>query len=177
MTTGQNDRTREMLATALTMEEKGRAFYEKAASESSNNFGREMCEQLRDYEDVHTARIKTIYKSLKGGAGWSEDWADLKPSQDLRAMFQKLAAAHAKDMTANSGDLEILDVGLDFETKSIDFYSSHLAEATEAMERTFLEQMIAEEREHFRLLSDLRQYYKDPAAWMMEKERVTLDGA
>ncbi|MBW2623276.1 MAG: hypothetical protein JRD68_10250, partial [Deltaproteobacteria bacterium] len=121
MTTGQNDRSREMLATALSMEEKGRAFYEKAASDCSNNFGREMCLQLKDYEDVHVERIKTIYESLEGGAGWSEDWTGMKPSQDLGAVFRELASSHVKDFTSNAGDLEILDVGLDFETKSIAF--------------------------------------------------------
>ena len=173
----QNDRAREMLATALAMEQVGRAFYEKAASDCSNNFGREMCLQLKDYEDVHVKRIKTIYESLEGGAEWPEDWAGMKPSQDLGAVFMELAASYAKDITSNAGDLEILDVGLDLETKSINFYSSHLAEAEKDMEREFLEQMIVEEREHFRILSDLRQYYSDPAAWMMEKEHVSLDGA
>lgn len=177
MSTEQDTRSREMLATALTMEQKGMAFYEKAASDCSNEFGREMCLLLKDYENIHIERIKTIYDSLKGGTGWSDEWAGMKPSQDLGAVFIALAESHLKTIKSNAGDLEILDVGLDFETKSIDFYSKHLSEAGAVLEREFLDQMIIEEREHFRILSDMRQYYSDPAAWLMEKERVSLDGA
>ena len=70
-----------------------------------------------------------------------------------------------------------IDTGLHMEDTSISFFSGHLEQASDEGERKFLGRLIEEEREHYRLLADLRFYYIDPEHWFMEKNKTGLDGA
>ena len=174
---GSSDRALAMLATALQMEEKGKQYYEKAATTTQNEVGREIWKLLAGYEVQHMERIREIYGKLQGGAAWTEDMASFAVATDLGRVFRELAEAKRDQVKAVASDVEALGVGVDFESASVNFYEQHLAEAQEPLEKKFLELMVAEEREHLNLLSDLRFYYQDPAGWYLEKERPTLDGA
>ena len=82
--TETRDRFIQMLCTAQEMEEKGRAFYEKAFSNSENPLGKEIFRLLIDDEIVHLERIRKISDSLTKDQNWSEDWKNLQcPYQDL----------------------------------------------------------------------------------------------
>ena len=72
--TETRDRFIQMLCTAQEMEEKGRAFYEKAMSTSENPLGKEIFRLLIDDEIVHLERIRKISDSLTKDQNWSEDW-------------------------------------------------------------------------------------------------------
>ena len=73
--------------------------------------------------------------------------------------------------------MEALDIGIEFESAAIEYYENHLMKAEEPLERKFIEHLIEEEREHRRILEDLKYYYTDPEGWLMEKSRSGLDGA
>ncbi|MGM0597226.1 MAG: hypothetical protein ACQES9_09325 [Myxococcota bacterium] len=48
---------------------------------------------------------------------------------------------------------------------------------TEKMEKRFIKEMISEEKSYHKTLIDMHYYFTDPEAWMMERERASLDGA
>ena len=73
MTEG-SDRSLRMLQAALEKEQKGREFYEKAASECVNELGRDVFRVLAQEEVIHIKRVKQIYESLQGGKSWTDDW-------------------------------------------------------------------------------------------------------
>ena len=172
------DRSLEMLDTALAMEEKGMSFYKEALSTCKNNLGREIYKMLKDDEAVHIERIKKIYSSLEEGNEWDAEWKDLKFGHgELNEFFVDLTKRHTKDITVDTTDIEALEIGVDFELKSIDFYKEHLERSEDPEEREFLGRMIKEERSHYKLLDDMKLYLKDPDLWFMEKERSGLDGA
>lgn len=174
----EKERSLKMLNTALSMEKKGISFYEKALSTCKNDVGREIYKMLKDDEAVHIERIMKIYSSLEEGNDWLEEWNKLKLSHgDLNEFFIELAKKHSKDITVDDTDIEALNVGIDFELKSVDFYTEHLSDAQDPEEREFLKLMIGEEKSHYRLLEDMRYYLTDPESWFMEKERGGLDGA
>ena len=177
MSSGQ-DRSLEMLSTALELEKKGKRFYEEAISACHNQIGREMFRMLMKDEVMHMDRILKIYESLKAGNAWSDDWKSIKPDhKDLGALFRDMASAHGTKITAKTSDLEALDVGIDFESRAISFYQEHLAKATDSLEREFIEQMIIEEKSHHAALSDMKLYLSDSAAWFAEQEHPGLEGA
>jgi rubrerythrin len=74
-------------------------------------------------------------------------------------------------------DVVAIESGMELENKSINFFTDHLKQAVTTIERDFLNYIIAEERSHYIILSDLRFYYVDPEHWLMEKGRTSLDGA
>ena len=170
------DRSMIMLNTALELEEKGKKYYDQAAKTTKNKFGREIWKILADYELEHIQKIREIYDSLKGGGAWSEELASMTVSKDIGSVLRKLTEKQKEHIKADTGDVEALDVGVDFESASIKFYEDHLAQAEDHLEKKFIKAMVAEERGHLNLLADLRYYYTDPESWFMEESRAGLDG-
>jgi rubrerythrin len=167
-----------MLDKALEMEKKGKDFYEGAVGRSKNEMGREIFQTLKHDEDVHIARIVDIYGNLTKGNAWNSDWKAKKFSHgDLTLFFSDLARKHRAETTVDVGDVEALDIGIDFELRSVAFYEQSLAGAKEALERDFVQRMIVEEKSHHKILEDAKLYLTDPSSWFREQERGGLDGA
>lgn len=176
--TETNERALRMLQTALEMETKGHHFYSRTLETCSNPTGREIFQMLLEDEVHHTAIIRTIYDSLGGGKDWSRELAQMEAleHQDLGAVFRTLAVKHGDKITASTSDLEALEVGIDFERKAVLFYQDALDEATDDLERRFVRLMIAEEKTHVQVLTDMKIYLTQPEAWFQMQERSQLDG-
>lgn len=176
--TRQTERSQKMMATALEMETKGREFYEKAMKTCTNKVGREIFTRLRDDETVHQDRIQKIYASLREGQAWNDAWKKMPAGgASLNPLFRELARKEGSKIKGETSDIEALDIGITFETKSVEYYQDHLTGAQDPMEREFLEQMIIEEKSHYDLLVDMKYYLTDPDNWFAEKERIHVDGA
>lgn len=174
----ERDEALEMFCTAIEMKEKKRALYEDAMKICPDQVGIETFRMLRDAEVEHVKRIQELYEELREGKDWA---ATCKlhefQSEDKQAVLRRIAEEHGKVPKACLDDVVAIETGLRFENASIDFFENRLKKATQDIERDFLERMIAEEREHYILLADLKFYYVDPEAWFMEKGRARLDGA
>jgi rubrerythrin len=167
-----------MLDKALEMEKKGKDFYEKAAGSCRNEIGKEVFQTLRRDEDIHIARIMEIYAILTKGGSWSSEWKAKGFSHgDLAVFFLDLAHKYQTQTTADAGDIEALQIGIDFELGSVTFYEKRLMSAEDALEREFIERMVAEEKGHHSILEDARLYLTDPSSWFQEHEHGGLDGA
>lgn len=174
----KNDNAIKMLATALRMEEKGKAFYDKAAASCSNEPGKKIFSSLAQEEVVHMSRISSIYESLSDAKPWAGEWKDMKLKHEyLVHIFRGLAQKHATNVTANADDIASLDIGIEFEADSMAFYKQHLENAALPMEKEFLELMIEEETTHHKALIDMKFYLQDPEGWFREMEKGGLDGA
>jgi rubrerythrin len=168
----------EMLTTALEMEEKGRAFYLKAAGSCRNTLGAELFTQLAQDEVHHAAAIRQIYRSLESCGKFTDEWkAHAKEHHDVAAFFTELAAKKGASTTCEAGDVEAVEVGIEMELKAITFYLQRLGKTTDPLERRFLQAIVAEERNHHTALTDMRFYLTNPAAYFSEMERGGLDGA
>ncbi|MCG6537378.1 MAG: ferritin family protein [Syntrophales bacterium LBB04] len=176
MSTSQ-DPVMQLLAIALTMEEKGQAFYDKAAANCQNELGRKIFARLAADELVHVERIQAIHKRLSRGLGFGDEWRTLTLKGDPGKVFRDMAANCDPHLSAAASDLEALDLGIDFEKQSIKFYQDALAQTSSEPEKNFLEALVREEKGHHASLSDMKTYLADPAAWFQEKERSGLDGA
>lgn len=174
----ENAQALRMLKTALEMEEKGKSFYGKAIKDCKNCIGSDVFTTLMKDEAIHIERIKVIYQALTGGKPWNNDWLKAGSGHlGLVAFFKNLATKYGTDVKPESNDLDALSVGIGFEQKSVNFYTEELARATDPIERVFLEKMIAEEKGHFAVLTDMKFYLENPTAWFAEKERSGYDGA
>jgi len=166
-----------MLKTALEMEQKGFEFYRRASDTCRNEAARELFRTLQMDEVVHMKRIRDLFSSLEGGGSWNEDWqkhAIAHPA--LANVFRDLARRSRDHIRADSADLEAVEVGIEFEARSVRFYEDRLAEAEDPIERRFLQAMVEEERTHHQALQDTRLYLTDPSAWFAANERGHADG-
>jgi len=171
------DRSLTMLSKALEMEEKGKAFYEKAIAECHNDLGLKIFTMLKKDEDIHVQRIQNIYEHLKGTHTWNDAWKTMDVGhKDLAVIFRELAAVHKDTIKADTGDLAALDVGIDFEFLAVRYYEDHLKGAEEPLEIEFIKHMIEEEKSHHTALSEMKFFLADPAAWFREHEKGAFDG-
>lgn len=173
-----NDATIALVAKALEMEQRGKAFYQEALEKCSNPLGRDIFAKLKADEDVHVARIKAIYDSLTGGKGWSDAWKKVSlQGGDVKQVFRDLAAKYKSEIHATTDDIQAVAMGMDFEQKAVEFYKAELEKATDPLEREFAELMLQEERSHYAALADIKFYLENPEAWFEQHERSQLDGA
>lgn len=173
-----NERSLRMLSIALEMEIKGKAFYEKAIKTCGNPLGREIFSTLMQDEVIHVERIKSIYATVETGKGWDDAWTRFHADHaEVQPLFRELAVRHGANIKAETSDLEALEIGIDFERKSVEFYEQHATQATDPQEKRFIEKMIGEEKGHYAVLADLKYYLSDPTAWFAERERSGYDGA
>jgi rubrerythrin len=172
------DKAREMLSTALKMEEKGIAFYKKAASATQNKLGKDIFRTLMKEEDVHMLRIKKIYENIQGVNTWTDEWKSVHVDRkELKKLFRDMAKKYGEEISATADDIDAIDVGIELELKSVSFYEEQLGAAADQNEKEFLKQMILEEKSHHAILSDMKLYLTDPSSWFTEHEHHGLDGA
>jgi len=172
--------TARMFETALEMEQRGYAHYQRFVQSTENELGRELFTTLRDDELVHIERIKKIFAAVqRGETRWTPGYEvnDAKTTpESLDQMFARMKDKHGEAVTAASGDIEALDVGIDFELKAVAFYETYLPEASDEIERQFTLRMIAEERFHHKALVDTKLFLTNPEAWYLEREKSGLEG-
>jgi rubrerythrin len=164
------------VCTALEMEEKGRSFYEKALAQCEQGLGKEIFTMLMDDEVRHIQRIREIEKALDQGSGLEQACRLDDQQNDLKKVFRDMAAG-SLDKKPCVSTAKALQTGIDFELALVAFYEEALNKAEEDLEKEFLRRMVAEEKGHYMLLSDLNYYYEDPEGWAMEQGRGGLDGA
>jgi len=171
------DRSLQMLATAMEKEQSGWEFYKNAAEKCGNAMGKELFRKLMADEGIHMQRVKQIYDSLYNKQVWSQDWMACRTeNQDLNQFISDRITKLSGQIKPESGDLEAIEIGLDMEQGSINFYEEQLKNAVDSQERDFLDLMIREERGHFVALKDLKLFFTNPESWYYEKERQHVDG-
>lgn len=168
-----SDRVVRMLQTALDLEREGEAFFVQAAQNCYNPTGRLIFEMLAEDERGHIHDIEDLFRSLRKDGQWSEEiLAKLaaESQRDARTLLAEVARQHTRALEANPGDREALEIGLDFERRALRFYQVNLEDAEDPEERRFIELLIAEERHHVALLSELQALLADPATWLRAME-------
>jgi len=167
----------QIVATALEMEGKGRRFYAEHILSCGNPLTKELFQRLHDDEIEHVKRIKRIVAGLYSGKPLDEiDFSD-PDDEDLQVFFRGLARKHGAGSGEYTLDVEAVEIGIEFESRAVSFYSDRLEVATDPAERKFLDAMVTEERGHHATLVDLKFYLTDPEGYFAELERAGLDGA
>ncbi len=168
----------EWISKALEMELKGKEYYESAITKSCNTTSRKMLEMLRDDEIIHMKRITIIYKKLEDEKIFTSDWKSFKTdSEDMKNFFRELKEKHDISQVCAASDIDALKIAVDFEEKSVRYYSDHLKTAQESIERLFLEAMVREEKGHRKAIEDMLFYLTNPEGYFREMEHGGLDGA
>lgn len=172
------DAVLDMFCTALQMKEKKKALYEEAMKTCPDQVGIETFRMLRDAEDEHHQRMQKVYEEMKQGpVGLDACQFHTFDTEDKRALLRRVAEEYGKVPKACVDDVVAIETGMQLEDASILFFDKLLSRATNPAERDFIQRMLVDEREHYRLLADLKFYYVDTEQWFLEKGRQRLDGA
>ncbi|HTY81360.1 MAG TPA: ferritin family protein [Dehalococcoidales bacterium] len=164
------------LKTSIQMEIDGKEFYRKSAEASTNDLGKQLLKRLSSEEDIHRQVFEKIYKNISANLGWPQKTVSFDSGRRLKSIFAKATAAMAANPSAIPSELDAVQTGMAMENKTYDFYVKHAALASYPGEKTFYEEIAAQEKEHHRILLDYYEFLNDPAAWYKFKEHQMVDG-
>ena len=168
--------TLKILQTAIQMELDGREFYLKASQASTSELGTKLLRSLADEEDIHRQKFEEIYRNIQEKGGWPEVTFQTDGGQALRTIFAQATENMTPAAIPQTTELDAVQVALDMESQSYDFYQEQLDKAVYDAEKEFYRALATQEREHQLVLLDYYQYLKDPADWFTGKEHHSLDG-
>ncbi len=173
-----DNKTLDVFCDAVAMKEKKMALYEDAMKSCPDKVGVETFRMLKEAEADHLKSLQATYEELKAGkadlnACKLQDFGGEAKKADLR----KIADEHGKMPKACLDDVAAISTGMKLEDESIKYLSERLKGSADPAEKQLLEKLVAEEREHFVMLSDLKFYYEDTENWFLEKGGNRLDGA
>jgi len=173
-----HDKTLDVFCAAIALKERKKSLYDEAMKSCPDAVGVETFRMLKTAEDGHLERIKEAYEEAKKGKVSADTCRFQAFEPDTKKTFlRRIADERGRIRKACLDDVAAIETGLLLENESIEFFSKHYAAATDHEERTFLDRMIVEERQHHALLADLKFYYEDTENWFLEKGHQVLDGA
>ena len=145
MTTSEQAKMLQAINTAIEMESDGKECYLAASKESTNEAGRKLLQSLAEEEDGHRLKFEELYNSILKGRGWPS--VNLQPdtTHDIRTSLIKTCTMLGVNVSGTSSELDAVQVAIDKEKKSYDFYENQATIATYDIEREFYKNLVKEE--------------------------------
>ena len=152
------------------MEIEGKEYFLKVGRESNNELGKKLMQSLAAEEDIHRQKFEQIYNAIWSKQTWPV--TDFQPDggKRLRTIFARVTEAIGSNVDVVASELDAVQIAIDMENKTHDFYTNQSRNATYDAEKNFYEALAGEEREHHFILLDYRGYLKDPMGWFVAKE-------
>jgi rubrerythrin len=166
----------EALETAIHMELDGQQFYLEASRSSKNELGRQLFKSLAAEEDIHRKRFEEIYQAIRRRQDWPSPPLRHDHTLGLKTIFATAVGRIGSGIKAAASELDAVQVAMDKENKSYDFYEERAGKAVFETEKEYYQALAAEERHHYLVLVDYQEYLSDPAGWFTSKEHPSLDG-
>ena len=165
------DELRTILETARQTEQDGLKFYEDAAAKTANPLANRMFESLAEAEEKHLAMVE----SLAAGDFRVTPYVGEFP-ETLRNVFADMPESLRAKAVSNPGDLEVLNLAIEMEDRSLAFYRGWAGKAAAPEARKLCERLAAEEEDHWKILTGTAEYLENTGNWFMVQEGWTFDG-
>ena len=147
---------------AQNMERNGLAFFQKAAEKATHPKVKALFEQLADDEVRHIEWLENLEEQLqsqrRGGPGYADDTeiaAYIDRLLQTQVFSDEGAVGRLSDQAGDAG--AALAVGMRAERDSILFYQEMLDFVDSKIAKEAFEKILAEERDHLRILGDRSQ--------------------
>ena len=176
MTTRAGDFNKDVLSAAIKFEEDGRTLFLKCVNKTAHPWGKSLFQSLADDELKHIQRLKELFNTLTASKKWSEGPLPLAAEKQWKNIFEKAKAKIDTVVKASTGDIDALNLGIDFEEKGMHYYHKLSEETKNPLEKKFYQILSQEENRHFLILKDSHELLTDPASWLEKTEKIGLDG-
>jgi rubrerythrin len=144
----------EILTNAISMEIEGKEFFEEAAGKLKNQRARDTFISLVKQEQRHIDILSAELSRLSDGKGWASlaEMKDSTPAYARKSVFKDKEIRRIR-LGADAGELEVLNVGIEVEKKSIEYYRDAANQTTDTKARTIFTWLVGEEAGHLTILS------------------------
>ncbi len=168
---------KDFLCNLMELKRKKAELYTRAVSECDDPVGREAFGLLHSEEDRTLRKLEQLEKMLEAENRFDPTCVYDASRMSVTETLITKAKRQLKSGSACSRHIEALDIGIDLEREAITLIKKFLDAAQSNDEKEMLSWFFEEDREHLKTLENLKFYYTNPEAWLMEKGRTGLDGA
>jgi len=167
----------DVLTDAIKMELEGKDYFERASQRMSVPHARDMFIGLVKQEQRHVDVLSEQLRRLEGGSGWASIGDALESSPDVprTSVFQDKGLKRIV-LREGAGELEVLELAMEVEKKSIEYYRSAGAASDDPKAREVYSWLVEEEKGHLTIIRaehDLRaqsRFYYGSAEFSLEVE-------
>ena len=163
------------ISLAIKLEEDGIDFYQKGSEKTFHPLGKKMFLSFAEDEKRHLTALKEILANLKF-SDFSRFFQEKRPREKIKTVFGEIKNEIKEKIAANPDELEALKIGMDMESKSVEFYQGALGKTQDSYQKDFFRRLIEEEKEHYQLLQNTYSYLKDSGDWFLWEEKALLNG-
>jgi len=151
------NKSTEILKTAILMEKRGKAFYEKVAEQTSSADVRKIFSLMAEEEQIH---VEFLSKQF---ASYSKDkkFAKVQLKFDAGVADAILSGDIKKQISAASYEAAAISAAIDMETRAIEVYTKQAAEATDPNEKELFAWLADWEKGHHKILHELNEELKE----------------
>ncbi len=161
---------KDVVETAIKMENDSIAFYAEAAARTKHPFGREMFKGFIKDEKRHLAILQGIF------SGMAIDAEFIRPKESIKTVFSELKNEMMGRVDVVENEMDALRIAMKFENEGYDFYKKAAAEAGPQQEKDLLERLALEESDHYAILNETFNFLDHTGQWFMYEERGIVEG-
>jgi rubrerythrin len=148
----ENQGILEAIETAMEAEKKAKAFYIEAMNKVTSDRGKNLLQQLADFEQNHYDKLNALKSSLTNDGSYIQyDGTQFKAYKSISEASGEIEA-HKDELS------EILNLAINAETKASERYQKLADETDDPRGKDMFQKLTAEETSHRRILSD--EYYQ-----------------
>jgi len=154
----ENPKALEILKTAILMEKRGKAFYEKMAEQTDSPEARKIFTIMAEEEKAHVEFLSVQFSH------YVKEHSFLKPDKSVGqddVSHEILNAELVKQISAASFEAAAISAAMDFETRAVEVYSQRAKEASDPNEKELYQWLAEWESGHHKILHELNEQLKE----------------
>lgn len=148
----------EILKTAILMEKRGKAFYEKMAEQTQSPEAKKIFSIMAEEEKAHVEFLSVQFSH------YMKEHSFMKPDKSVAqedVAHEILNTEIVKQISAASFEAAAISAAMDFETKAVEVYSKRAAESEDPNEKELYQWLAEWESGHHKILHDLNEQLKE----------------
>jgi rubrerythrin len=151
----ENNKTIEILKTAIIMEKRGYAFYNHVSEQTSIPEVKKIFSVMAEEEVAHIAYLTDQFSEYTKNASFHKFSLPTETKESIAKSI--LSKEIKKKLSAASYESAAISAAIDMETKAIEVYSERAKNATDTNEKELYKMLADWERTHHKLLFELDQ--------------------
>jgi rubrerythrin len=148
-----DDRTIEILKSAILMEKRGQAFYEKVAQQTSGNAVKRFFEMMANEEKNHIRILSEQYKAYQNNQQFDSGVFDDPHQSDIGA--EVLSKEIKSEISAAAYEAAAISAAMSMEEQAIKLYSDRAGAAPDPNEKALYNWLAQWETQHLNFLAEI----------------------
>jgi rubrerythrin len=162
-----------VLREAIRNELDGQTMYIQAAERTGDELGKAMFRSFAQEEEEHLHILQVQYAEVDESGQWVDVEAARKEQRDPKLVLFPQEEGKAKEIIPEgTGDLEALQIAIDFERRAVRMYEQAASETDNPTARAFYRDLAEWEGTHYEILDNSHDYLSNKGEWFFQEQEM-----